>query len=508
MKRLMAAALATVLVAGAFAQGTFTIRRPADGSKVREVVSVRIPKNSIPEGGYLGILVNGKFLEAVVPDVEGDDYVYKLDTKKRRLADGPLSIEAVLYLYREGAPMVLNRSSVNVTLDNSTSINASRPDGFSLRYKFTPGREYIYNRRETSTIALISQAQAQLGSRAAEIELGEENIRYLIAHENVYKTPSGTEGLIRMQALPDKGKDSAMLITVGETEPKKFMDYEMHPIFMRVTDTGREVFTSFPIYFPLEGTAGEGARTDLFAMFPMAIMPAQKKEVGDKWQAAIPQGELDLENRDTRDKYLINLPGSATLEGVEWEQGIPCAKIRSELALGARDLKNFGNFNGVEGEAQNVKLESVQWFAIDRGILIKEEVRYTFEVLVEVAPQGAGGGNSGGPTGGESAGGAGGRRGPAGSTGAGGAGGEPGGDVGGRINKPGGVAPFSFVSDPLDDLMNQKTLRRLLQEGVGSGPGGPTGFGGGDGRGTGSTGSVPVKMIMRRTSSYTTTLEK
>ncbi|QYK52300.1 MAG: hypothetical protein KF824_08520 [Fimbriimonadaceae bacterium] len=506
MKRLMAAALATVLVAGAFAQGTFTIRRPADGSKVREVVNVRIPKNSIPEGGYLGILVNGKFLEAVVPDVEGDDYVYKLDTKKRRLADGPLTIEAVLYLYREGAPMVLNRSSVNVTLDNSTSINASRPDGFKLRYKFTPGREYIYNRKDKSTIALISQAQAQLGSRAAEIELDEENVRYLIAHENVYKTANGTEGLIRMQALPDKGKDSAMLIVSGETTAKKYMDFEMHPIFMRVTDTGREVFTSLPIYFPMEGTSGEGARFDLFALFPIAVMPAKNVEVGDKWQAAIPQPDLDLDNRNTKDKFVENLPGSAILEGVEWEQGVPCAKIRSELALGARDLKNFGNFNGIEGEAQNIKFESVQWFAIDRGIMIKEEGRFTVEVLVEVAPQAAGGG--GGPASSGASGGGGrtgGGRGPA--------TGQPGGDEGGRINFPGGVAPFQFVTNSIGSLINQRNSLRLMQDSFGGGPGGPTntggsGFNNGDGRGNSSTGSVPVKMILRQSSVYTVTLEK
>lgn len=502
----MAAALATVLVAGAFAQGTFTIRRPADGSKVREVVSVRIPKNSIPEGGYLGILVNGKFLEAVVPDVEGADYVYKLDTKKRKLADGPLTIEAVLYLYREGAPMVINRSSVNVTLDNSTSINASRPDGFSLRYKFTPGREYIYNHKTHSTIALISQAQAQLGSRAAEIDLGEENVRYLIAHENVYKTSTGTQGLIRMQALPDKGKDSAMLIVQGETEAKKYMDYEMHPIFMRITDTGREVFTSMPVYFPMAGTSGEAARFDLFALFPLAVMPGKKVAVGDIWEAAIPIPDLDLDNRHERQTYVTNFGGRGVLEGVEWEQGIPCAKIRTELSVGARDLKNFGNLNGVEGEAQNLKYEAVQWFAIDRGILIKEEVRQTMEVLVEVGAPAAGGaaGGSGG-TGRNSG------RGPMGAGGAGGGTAAPPGGSDKRISgSEGGVSPFTFVSNTLGDLANESMIQRLRQL---TPPGqNESGFGGQgtDGRGQGSAagGGAGVKMILRQTTGYTTTLEK
>ena len=96
MKKFVAVAFALLAAGAALAQGTFTIRRPVEGSTVREIVTLRIPKNSIPEGGYLGILVNGKFLEAVAPSVDGNDYIYKLDTKRRGIADGTVNIEAVL----------------------------------------------------------------------------------------------------------------------------------------------------------------------------------------------------------------------------------------------------------------------------------------------------------------------------------------------------------------------------------------------------------------------------
>lgn len=491
MKRLAAVALATVMVAGALAQGTFTIRRPVDGSKVRETVKVRIPKNSIPEGGYIGVLVNGKFLEAVVPGVEGDDYVYNLDTKARKLPDGPLTIETVLYFYTQGSPMVLNRSSVNVNLDNSTSIINNNPDGFRLRYRFTPGMEYNYNRTDESAVAIVTQAQAQLGSRAAEFVTATSNVRYLIAHHNNY----GSEGLIRMQALPAKGKDYAWLNIAGADEPVRFRDFEMHPIFMRITNTGREVFTSLPLFFPWEG-GGVDARTDLFALFPQPILPTRSVEVGDTWQAAIPIPQLDLENRNEKESYILNQVARGTLEAVEWEQGIPCAKIRTELSLGAEDLRGLNELNGVDGETQSLKIESIQWFALDRGILVKEERRQTSEQIVEV-------GGSGGAVSGGSGAAAGGRS----------QGGDGGDDEGRRGGGPRGFAPGQILSNIRNGGTSPIDIDRLMQtrggpggaEGIGFGQQAPAGAGGQAGS---SGGSVGVKMILRTQSRTFTVLER
>lgn len=505
MKRLLTTALATVLVAGAFAQGTFTIRRPVDGSKVREVVKVRIPKNSIPEGGYIGVLVNGKFLEAVVPDVEGNDYVYNLDTKARKLEDGPTNIETVLYYYTQGSPMVLNRSSVNVVLDNSSSIQQSNPDGFQLRYKFTPGREYTYRRTDETVVSFVTQAQAQLGSRAAEIVLEQRDIRYLIAHHNNY----GSEGLIRFQALPEKGKDYAYIITQNSQEPTKFEANEMAPIYMRVTNTGREVFSSWPQYFPLEGTS-DVSRTDLLAIFPLGVLPSRRVEVGETWQAAIPMPNFNLETAELEKDFVTNLPGSATLEAVEWEQGFPCAKIRSSLSVGAEDLKNIRSLDGVQGDAQSLKIESVQWFALDRGIMIREDVRFTSEVLVEV-----GGGSAAGPA---SGGGEGNSPGTAGAMGVG-----PGGGGGRNAPPPVGggrsIRSHDIITSNFFEWISKNRSLDFGQSrpGFPSGDdgaeggqqGGPQGEGfGNGGRGGGSVGGTAgVKMILRQTSRWSTVLE-
>lgn len=105
MTRILVSAALMALAGLSLAQSSFTIRRPLDGATVRETVDVRIPKRSIPAGaGFVGIWVNGRFLEAVAPfegaNTSGEDFVYKLNTKDRRLPDGQMTIEAVLYANR------------------------------------------------------------------------------------------------------------------------------------------------------------------------------------------------------------------------------------------------------------------------------------------------------------------------------------------------------------------------------------------------------------------------
>ncbi|MCB0825901.1 MAG: hypothetical protein KDC26_06905 [Armatimonadetes bacterium] len=491
MKRVLAALIATAMVASVFAQAPFTIRRPADGSRVREVVTIRIPKNSIQAGQYVGFMINGKFLEAVAPTVSGDDYVYNLDTKGRKLPDGKMTIEAVLYQYSNDRPMVVDRSSVEVNLDNSTSITPGR-GGKLLRYKFNPGKEWIYTLTDTTSVSTITQAQAQLGSRAAQIPVDTEKVRFMWAVDNVYNTANGQEGLIRVQALPNKGKDYTYLTLVGDSEPKKYMDYEMHPVYTRITSTGREIFSAFPTYFPLEGTGGEQSRLDLFLIYSMPILPSNAVNVAEPFQAAVPQSNFKIEDRWEVNDVFNNLPARGTVQGFEWESGMPCAKISSTLALGADDLKNMENLNQLEGEATKIELQTTYWFALDKGVVIKSITTMTQEALVEVGGSGGGFSGGGGPTGSDQAGGTGGRR-----------------QGGGRASLGAGwMTPNGFLSQ----LISPQSQMFRVQDGISGGPGGPpagqNAGGVGARGGTGGNGSVGVKMIMRVQSRRVVELEK
>lgn len=403
MKRLAGTLLALTMCAVLSAQ-TFTIRRPANGSRVRETVAIRIPNKSIPDRGYIGIYVNGKFLEAVLPPVEGDDYVYRLDTKARGIPDGQTTIEAVLYQDQADKPRIINRSSVTVTVDNRTGIKLPE-EGVRLRYKFTPGKEVVYQLQERNSISYVSQALAQIGSRGREIPLGLEKFRLMYAIDNAYNTPNGREGLIRIQALPDKGKDYAILTVVGETQPKRYYSHEMHPIYTRITDTGREVFSQAPSYWPMQGSGGQMARFDLFVPNPLPILPTRAIMPGESFPAATALPSFDLDKMHDVDDYFEAVDARGVFEGVEWQSGIPCAKLRTTVAQGAEDLKNV-TVGQIGGETQRVEMEQLIWFALDRGLVVRSELIMTQEALVTIgggsgggsgAPQG--GGNSGGPTG-------------------------------------------------------------------------------------------------------------
>jgi hypothetical protein len=430
MKRSLTILAGLALAVAAWAQAPFTIVRPADGAKVREVVRVQIPKGSIPEGSYVGIFVGGKFVEARILDLNGKFYEYQLDTKGRGIRDGAVKIEVVLYSDMGDRPRIVDRSSVTVNVANVVSIPI--PDeGFLLRYKFVPKTELAYSVSERTSVSMISVNQARLGGRAAQLPIDADHFRMLYAVDNRY---SDGDGLIRMQALPAKNKDFAILRTVGNPEGKKFMDYEMHPLYMRISNTGREEFGSVPMYVPLEGTGGEPSRTDLFASFPLPSLPEKRVKPGDTWQSGIHLGKLDLENLQELDSLTIKQGARGELVGVEWEMGHPCAKIRYTIAAGAptgrpgaAGASGPQNANRDNIGDDRIQMDQTIWFALDRGVVLKSVMDVTRDVKAE-GQAAAGGGNApSGPTGSAAPGG-GGRRGGGRMGGGGGAVGPVGGD--------------------------------------------------------------------------------
>lgn len=389
MKKFIVAAVAMSLVAVSYSQGTFTIRRPADGSTVREVVSVRIPRGGIKESQYVGIFVNGKFFEAVAPfgpsDFDKNDFVYKLDTKKNLIPDGKLNIKCVLYGDLGDTATMIQESSVDLVLDNRTSIKPPE-GGFRLRYSLLPGREYIYRSELRQDISTISEAQLRLGGRAAELS-GEPMIfRFLYAVDNAYVSKSGREGLVRMQILPKEGKDYAILQTIVDPEPKRYYQNDMYPIYMRITDTGREVFGGFPIYVPIEGTSGFEPKANVFGMLPLPVLPSAGRKQGESWNATMMADTIeDLSKLHTLEKLTVPIPARGTLESIEWERGQRCARIRYKLTTGNNQL------GGTQDQ------EQVVWFSLDKGMPIKIELSFTrSRRITETVATNSGGGGAGG----------------------------------------------------------------------------------------------------------------
>ncbi|MCH7904386.1 MAG: hypothetical protein IH944_07440 [Armatimonadetes bacterium] len=503
MSKFFGVVLGLALAGSVLAQGTFTIRRPVDGATVREDVAVRIPKDSIKEGAYIGVLINGKFIEAVLPPIEGDDYVYRLKSKERGIPDGDMEIEIVLFMDFADRAEIVERSSVHVTLDNYTSIKVPE-DGFKLRYKFVQGKEMVYRHTITQSVGLLSQAMAQSGSRLGVFPQETEEFSMIYVPDIVEDMGDHYEAVLRMQALPDKGSNYVWLTPLGHTESTKYYDFEMHPVYMRISDVGREVFGAAPPYFAMEGTAGESRRLDLYAVVPLPVLPSKTVLPGDSWTAPYLFSALDLERLAEIDTVTTALTARGELVGVEWQNGIQCAKVRITITAGSREIASVRNLNQQPGEAQSLTLENVYWFALEGGFIVRAESTMTQEMIITVGSAVGGGGAGGG----------GGRPGVGADSGGGGRPGvgSAGGGSGRTASADEWMNPGSWRYDPgMDSSGNWRFFRRQGSNSADEGAGiGQRGSGGGlapGGRTGGGSGAV-TKQVLRITMQVVTELER
>ena len=353
MKRLAFLVLGAALAGSVWAQ-TFAIRQPVEGARIRETYNVRIPARTVPGNAYIGIYVNARFIEAVRPDVEGQDFVYALDTRKLKIADGPTTIEAVLYLDRgdERPTQDISRTSVNVTVDNSASI-----------------------------VATVSQAQALLGSRGFEVPTEHEKFRFLFAVDNVY---SNGDGMVRIKALPDKNRDYGFFRIPQEGNVvRKVYSNEMAPNYMRMTNKGREIFGTVAPVWAIDGTSGTARLNGFFLGVPFPILPSKRIKPGDVWQGAFSLGRVTADLGANRLSDVI--PGRGSFEAVEYQRGIACARIRTSVASGAADLTNLGNL-GFNQLNRSLRLDSVAWISLNGGVILRHEINFVQEALVDGTP--------------------------------------------------------------------------------------------------------------------------
>lgn len=391
MNRFLLTSSLLALAGMALAQGAFTIRRPVEGAKVRETVQIRIPVDSIPGGvGYVGFWVNGRFLEAVAPTsqtTQGRDFVYELNTKDRKIPDGRMTVEAVLYAADARFTRRLNKTQVTLTLDNSASIKIPA-EGLKLRYKMVPNSEFVYSVKTMLTRSNLTQEQFLLDPDLTQLQQEGESLRYRYVWMNREQTKTGLEGLVMAQPMTDKGKDYAFLTTSGSEGPKKYFDYHMSPIYFRVTSTGREIWGASPFFTPSEGSIGEPSTFNLYGNFPLPILPTNGvKPNSVAWPGSIASGVLDLGKLYTQDAFTAVNPGRGVLLGIEFERGRPCARYRVELAQG-------NDLIGIQSLRQDV------WFALDLGMPIRVELRSTSRVRVSEAVGGGAGAGGGAGRGG------------------------------------------------------------------------------------------------------------
>ncbi len=389
MKRLLSSLFLVGAACFATCQAPFTIVRPADGAKVREGVRVLIPKNSVPKTGYVGFFLDGKFMEAIVPNLSGRYYEYMLDTKGRGIEDGKHTLEAVLYVDYSDEPRIVDRSSVSVVVANKANIPLP-PDGLLLRYKFGSEQQLTYLVEQKVMVGSVNPNEAAMGLNAqADLPLDYEKIRMTYSVENAY---GNGDGLIRMQAAPLKNQKYAMYTPEGQTAPQLFFDSQMAPIYMRLTNTGLEVFGSVPELIPFQGLAPQGGQ-EFIADWPLPTLPTKRVKPGDVWQTRFQIGKNNLQGQTGTTSVINSFPARGEFKSLEWEMGHPCAKLYHVLAGGVLN-KNLS-------VSRRSAMDETIWFALDKGQVIKVVRNQTYDTMTNpnIRP-GAGNGGGGGGNGG------------------------------------------------------------------------------------------------------------
>lgn len=367
MRRFLALCALCVAAVSCLAQGSapFTIVRPADGAKVRETIHVLFPKNSVdPKQGYVGIFVNGNFIEATILAEKGNYLEYDIDSKALNLPDGPTTIEAVLYENFDEKPRIMDRSSVNVTLANQASIPIPGK-GFSLHYHWSPGDEWKYDWQTNVEESTISQEQARLGGHAASVDINSHHAQYIYGMDNTY---SNGDALLRMEVAPPKGKHTLTVATMDDPRPRTWFENQMYPIYLRVNSHGWEQYGVLPKVFGSDVDVSGGYRsTDLLADEPLPTLPAHPVKPGDVWESRFQLPDVGRVLDETATSFTQKIPARAEFVDVEWEMGYPCAKIHQTFSIG-----NSGpgaGANKIKTNAQSI--DETYWFALDQGVIVK-----------------------------------------------------------------------------------------------------------------------------------------
>ena len=344
---LLAAIMASSL---AFAQG-ITISRPLDGATVRETVNVLIPISSVPPGGFISCLIDGKFRSALAIMSASDDYfVYRWDTKEinpdpmltddeRNPRDGKHTITVQGYGY-EGKPIGAEKT-ISVYVKNSASADMPA-SGLKLRYRQKVGLLNKYDFKYTLSLKSVEGATDVAKSAGEAVEGAEGTIK-----RSVEDIISGTQTLIRQKAIGIvKTYEAGQAVPAMWLIPKA--GYHIEDSLGRITSVMKSTSpgTAVTIDFP--------------------NLPSEYVRIGDSWS----QEEKML--RDAITGEAATFSTTSTLEGLEWECGYPCAKIRTTFSGTARIP-----FSSVFWEPMNITGETITYFAYQFGKIVASETLAT-----------------------------------------------------------------------------------------------------------------------------------
>lgn len=397
-------ALSLGLASASFAQRVpFSILRPRDGAMVRGDVTLTIPKASVPEGSYLTLAINGKFLQAFYPESGNntDTVQYTWDTKQplsgKPVADGDYTISFKLFSKDQPKPTdstevrvrVANKSGIFVDsgLDSGYRRNADgtvsvASQGVMLKYYFTPGNTMKFN-MDNGLLGVPQGTQTENISPDAtgKRKLYSSKLQHMFFPIGKGELPNRGDSLavVKQQRLTTKE-------TVGDSAPVTTNTEAYLPLTQFMAYSGEVVYT----------LTQKSADPSRYPVINLPNMPERFVAPGAKWNMS-----LMLSRPDRADSTITRVPATAEAVGYEWENNLPCMRIQVTADRPQPTAKpGFG-----EQLVKRMQFEGTIWYGITVGKVIRFDGNLTVtkdrqEDAVEADPNirgfNTGGGGGGG----------------------------------------------------------------------------------------------------------------
>jgi hypothetical protein len=368
------------------AKQKLTIAAPKDGSSVREKVTIQVPRDGVPPEGFVAIYVDGKFRAAVAPSSEEELAAKKLprnspiswvwDSKlplpnasysqeDQFLTDGPHVIEVRSY---KGDGGEVERAQVNVQLANQLVTPSNRP--VRLWYNGRQGQQYLLE--HTVDLKASSAEAGARTARNAVVAAGptrfthKEVGKYLVSLEDL--DPGTRVGFWRER------RESPMVVVTNDL--KQTIRTESSSRYYSVSPKGQTIGSKVmerekrvPVINPID-------------------LPGVPKKLSESFLtnlrlnlgAYIP-GNLTVERLD------------AKVDGMEWQNGEPCARITLNYIAGSGKL----DINTMRIQQADFSIQqgtSTIWFSEKSNRVIRAEHKFTGTLLVDVAQLGGSGGGA------------------------------------------------------------------------------------------------------------------
>jgi hypothetical protein len=377
----------------AHAQAPFTIRRPKDGTTVREKLRIEIPSGSIHAGGFVALYIDDKFLIALPPEEteEGSaekPFTYLWDTKGSGASDGEHTLRAVLYEPTAGASGTtigvneVARSEVRVTVANKIT---DGPSALLLRYRYHEGDNLEYARDgKAVAVGALSESgkigDEDLGAVKGTLRLAVEDTRFDSASQSsVYLVRNKLTSLSILNGAEEQVFEPSQLSNsmYQELLPDGRVQYETGD------RTGTTEFTSLGL--PVNNT------------LELPLLPTLEVSVGSEWKTT--NQRIDIPGLSPSKQPRVTLTNK--LEDLEWEGGRRTAKIHQtyEGPLKEKEIQ----FGPVEVQSPQVKFSRDVYLAYDSGLLVRTirtltvEGRTTSPIGAPPAPPTGGGFQGGSP---------------------------------------------------------------------------------------------------------------